>query len=327
MDVAGYPSRENVCSNILAFYFNPGEEHGFGELLLNALFSMCGIAEDGFPATEEVNVIREHYTTNGKRIDIVINHPEFTAGIENKIHHWLANDLDEYSTELNQLGAGKNHILKVVLGLHLIREPLPGDFKSHTYRELWECVRKRLGQRIDLMNQKWLTHLLDFMANTENLTGSTMELMPNDQFFIDHENLINRMNADLSDFQNRLSRRVEELKQLMTESDEVSSLKKLPWVFSSRCLVLDVLLANGESVAFDLWLGISGWELQLFGRDKSHRYALELGDKIIIGSPERTGNGRYVAGRWPIQADLGEIRNALNSWIRKVKTAANELQT
>ena len=326
MDVAGYPSRENVCSNILAFYFDPTEEHGLGDLLLTALFSMCGIAEDGFPATEQVSVIREHYTTNGKRIDLVINHPEFTAGIENKIYHWLANDLDEYSDELNQMGAGKSHILKIVLGLHPLRKPLSGDFQSHTYREFWEYVRKRLGQRIGSLNQKWLTHLIDFMANTENLTGSTMELKLNDQFFIDHEQLINRMNADLNDFLNRLNRRVEELKQLMAESDEGSSLKKLPWVYTSRCLVLDVSLANGEIVAFDLWLRTSGWELQLFGRERSHRYALELGDKIIIGSPERTDNGRYVAERWPIDADLGEIRNALNNWISKVTTAANESQ-
>lgn len=34
MDVAGFPSRENVCSNILAFYLNPAAEHGLGDLLL-----------------------------------------------------------------------------------------------------------------------------------------------------------------------------------------------------------------------------------------------------------------------------------------------------
>ena len=28
MQIAGYPHYENVCSNILAFYLDPAEEHG-----------------------------------------------------------------------------------------------------------------------------------------------------------------------------------------------------------------------------------------------------------------------------------------------------------
>jgi hypothetical protein len=35
MEVAGYPHYENVCSNILAFYFDPSNPHGFGNLLLD----------------------------------------------------------------------------------------------------------------------------------------------------------------------------------------------------------------------------------------------------------------------------------------------------
>lgn len=326
MDVSGYPSRENVCSNILAFYFDPSEEHGLGDLLLTALFSMCGIEEVDFPATENANALREHSTKHGKRIDLVIEHPEFTAGIENKIYHWLANDLEEYADELDQMGARKKHNLKIVLGLHPLREPLAGNFQSHTYREFWEYVRERLGQRISSLNPKWLTHLIDFMDNTENLTGSTMALKPTEQFFIDHEELINRMNADRNDFLNRLNRRVDELRQLMAESEEVKALKKYPWIFAYYCLVLDVSLGNDESVAFDLWLKPSGWELQLFGRGNSHRYALELGDRIISGAPERTDNGRYVAERWPIQADLGEIRDALYNWIQKLIVTANQNQ-
>lgn len=36
MQVAGYPHYENVCSNILAFYLDPQEEHGLGDLVLRS---------------------------------------------------------------------------------------------------------------------------------------------------------------------------------------------------------------------------------------------------------------------------------------------------
>jgi hypothetical protein len=208
MDVAGFPRRETVCSNILAFFFDPSEEHGFGDLLLTALFSMSGVTDDAFPATDQSRIMREYSTAQGKRMDLVIDHPEFTVGIENKIFHWMANDLGEYSQEIDRIAGKKRHKLKLVLGLHPEHGTLPGDFRSHTYREFWSHVRERIGTRISNANAKWLTHLIDFMENTETLTGITMELKPADQFFIDHEELINRLNADRNDFYARLNLRV-----------------------------------------------------------------------------------------------------------------------
>ena len=40
MEIAGYPHFENVCSNILQFYLQPSNEHGFGTLLLDSLFTL-----------------------------------------------------------------------------------------------------------------------------------------------------------------------------------------------------------------------------------------------------------------------------------------------
>ena len=34
MEVSGYPHYENVCSNILSFYFNPNEEHRLNDTVL-----------------------------------------------------------------------------------------------------------------------------------------------------------------------------------------------------------------------------------------------------------------------------------------------------
>lgn len=40
MEIAGYPRFENVCSNILAFYLQPSNEHCFGTLFLDILATL-----------------------------------------------------------------------------------------------------------------------------------------------------------------------------------------------------------------------------------------------------------------------------------------------
>lgn len=40
MDISGYPHYENVCSNILAFYFNPLEEHNLNNLVINSFIKV-----------------------------------------------------------------------------------------------------------------------------------------------------------------------------------------------------------------------------------------------------------------------------------------------
>ena len=44
MEIAGYPHYENVCSNFLAFFFDPEGPHGLGSLFLDALFDSLSIA-------------------------------------------------------------------------------------------------------------------------------------------------------------------------------------------------------------------------------------------------------------------------------------------
>src|SRR6266446_3576161 len=40
LEIANYPHSELACSNILAFFLNPDEEHKLGSLVLNSLFSV-----------------------------------------------------------------------------------------------------------------------------------------------------------------------------------------------------------------------------------------------------------------------------------------------
>jgi hypothetical protein len=54
LEVAGYPHYENVCSNILAFFVDPTNPHGLGNLLLDALVDAGPI--DGITDSAYANV-------------------------------------------------------------------------------------------------------------------------------------------------------------------------------------------------------------------------------------------------------------------------------
>lgn len=114
-EIAGFPSRENVFSNFLKFYFDSRNNHGFGVKVLKALLlTIDGYKEykDEYLKTRDVK--REVTTENLKRIDLIIETSTFVVAIENKVYHVLNNDLEEYSNYL------KNHykkVLKIVLNL------------------------------------------------------------------------------------------------------------------------------------------------------------------------------------------------------------------
>ncbi|MBV6446505.1 PD-(D/E)XK nuclease family protein [Nitrosomonas sp.] len=57
-NVAGYTHYENVCSNILAFYLNPNNEHGLGNLVFASLMHLAGgdeILEQNVQVNRELN--------------------------------------------------------------------------------------------------------------------------------------------------------------------------------------------------------------------------------------------------------------------------------
>jgi len=54
MEVSGYPHYENVCTNILRFYFDPDGDHGLGDLLISAFIRMAKVEEP--PTLKDISV-------------------------------------------------------------------------------------------------------------------------------------------------------------------------------------------------------------------------------------------------------------------------------
>jgi len=62
MQVTGYPHFENVCSNILAFFFNPKEEHNLNDLFIWSLLETTG--EEMMTNVDTVVIERGFCTSN-----------------------------------------------------------------------------------------------------------------------------------------------------------------------------------------------------------------------------------------------------------------------
>lgn len=170
MDVSGYPHYENVCSNILAFYFNPLEEHKLKNLFINSFIKVLinkNLNIETINEVDKVEIDREYTTIKGNRIDIVIQNNDFVIGIENKIDASVYNDLEDYSATLNKLNKKS---IKVLLSLHDNSSIIDkSEFVNVTYQEFFNQLKIDLSSYQD--NNKWLVFLNEFVKSLENFEG------------------------------------------------------------------------------------------------------------------------------------------------------------
>lgn len=267
-NVAGYTHYENVCSNILAFYLNPNNEHRLGNLVFASLMHLAGGDEI---LEQNVQVNRELSTINGGRLDIVVETDRQMIGIENKIFHHLNNDLADYSRSIDEW-AKSNQLSAVKIILSIKAEPESYGFINVTYERLLSLIRRRLGNYASVASQKWLLYLIDFLTSIENLIGGKMEITEADQFFIKNESRVNALLDARNKFLSKLNKMVCELMAVI----EKPPICERQWIYAKSCLVHDFLF-HGNSIAFDLYLSPKGWELQVFGRNTaSEKYLSEL---------------------------------------------------
>ena len=313
--VSGYPHYERVCSNVLAFYLNPQREHGLGDLVLSSLLDIAGYEIGTNLST--VKIDREYYTLNGGFLDLLIVSDAFVIGIENKIYHYLNNDLADYKKTIDQKANLPQKIpIRIVLSLKSVQIPQEVGFINITYRQLWDKVKSNLGFSTSSATHKWIKwviYLYDFMDSTALLGGDNMGFADNDQFFIENDDVIKKLIGDREAFIGRLNTRVIEIKEMIESSDAAPKNFENRWVYNSKCLVHDYIL-SGHEITFDLSIEPKGWTLQLFERHRPlNNYVTQLvsarRDKLIIE------NGRFVIATWPLSSSLEEIKEVLFDWM------------
>jgi len=197
LEICKYPASrfEEVCSRILCFYFSPKEEHGFQDLFLRSLFELLK-AEDVNFYEDEIQVIPEDYA-EGKRLDIVITGSDFVIGIENKITASLYNPLDKYKARIDSYH--KEHSFNLVLSVYEITKAeelekiAANDFKAFTYADFFIHLKKNLAPYSADCDQRYLTHLLDFIKTIENMSTNDSIDRKNSDFFFEKRNEIDEL--------------------------------------------------------------------------------------------------------------------------------------
>jgi hypothetical protein len=329
MEVAGYPHYENVCSNILAFFFDPAAEHGLGDLLLRSFLTMAGHPEVTIP--KGLKITREHAAEQDKRIDLVIDAETFTLGIENKIYHWEANDLENYARVIDALARGKPTApIKAILCLRIrADEPAPkGGFIRYTYPQLWSHVQAMLGQRLQAAHPKWLLYLTDFMETTARLAGQTPEEAGLAEFFSKHHELVERLVSDRQQLLNRVANVVKNIRDHIVAREDVSKYQRSRGIWQTYTLANHFTI-QGKRICIDLVGALSGWSLIMFQLDDHTRAlvaVLRQSTPLLSLFPEiQTEKDCFVLQRWPLHAQEPELEEALVTALRALIEAADSL--
>ena len=191
MEIANFPHREIVYSNILAFLLDSEQVHGFGHLFIRSIMAIysnrCpddwpkeGIDPESVWATEKVD--REAITNTNKRIDILIECADFVVCIENKIWSGLHNDLGEYRKHCEKLSDGHyDRVVGIVLSPNRVTHRNLQDhrFVNITYGDLVDQVRHRMGSYIGSHNTQYQYLLFDFLEQASRI--SKANTMTDDQ--------------------------------------------------------------------------------------------------------------------------------------------------
>lgn len=279
LEISGYPHYENVCSNILRFFLDPNNEHGLKDLFLNSLVKciepdfICDYTQ------ENIEVTREFVTSQKNKLDLLIETGQYVIGIENKIFHFLANDLNDYSQSISaQCKLSEKKPIAIVLSLnHLtnqqdIEKIKVSGFKNITYTDLFENIKKSWGDYITTSNPKYEIFLKDFIKSIQNLIPRTMENKELRNFFKENAEDINELTAEFLNYRNSLFNKVNPLLHMLPKSEYAPNCIK-QWIFKGEggevasCLVHDYLIDNKYRIAIDANIAISGWEITVFGRD------------------------------------------------------------
>jgi hypothetical protein len=172
LDIAGMPHYENVNSNLLRFFFDYTEEHGFQDLFLTSLLELIGNVKD--LRFIDWTVEREVPTKTNKRIDLAIQSvdEDNVIIIENKVYHLLNNDLDDYWDHFVRVN--DNNKIGIVLSLYRMRVD-DNRYINITHQQLCKQVLKNLGNYILNANHKYVIYLKDFIENINSFYMSDIK--------------------------------------------------------------------------------------------------------------------------------------------------------
>jgi len=279
LEIAKFPHSELACSNILAFFLDPNEEHKLGTIVLNSLLEAAAFPERiSAPSPHSVEIIREERTDTNKSIDLVIISGSFVVGIENKIYAEAYNPFEDYKRRLEEI-AKKNkippeNVFKILLSLkpETQTEDLCG-FKPLMYDKFFSILRANIGQRMLDADQRCWIYLVDFITTIQNLRRQytvNKELL---DFFKAHEETALKFYLELRNLEELLRSKTERVAENVKRPEGFprfwfwSSLSDPDetYIYHSWCCDTEI---NGVPVRIEVIVYINrGWEIVVWSRE------------------------------------------------------------
>lgn len=325
MEIAGYPYFENVCSNVLQFYLQPSNEHGFGTLLLDALAML--INKEIVIDRQNIDVRREELTAEGNRIDIVIESDNFVFGIENKVFAGLKNPFDEYAEHLERMCKGRQ-VYKVLLSLRPIQpSPELQGFYPVSYNLFFQQVIANIGSYFLTAQEHHITFLRDFIQTMQNLQKSTAMDMQRLAYFRDNQQNIEMLLTEVNGLREEMREKVKQLKEI-TESDiDVSPYSIASGLWRSSTGLRDVIwytvkLSDSLWLQFDVLLTPAGWTMGFYNRrgsfDQVKQWVEKQGIKVESTTASKLLAYKGECNSLPYEKELEVLRTWILNMLKKL---------
>jgi hypothetical protein len=169
LEVANVNSKENVWTSILSYFCDPQNNHVYGNSFVKAITKSINVDYESVQ-DELIEVKSEYFTNKGNRIDIVIRTGKYIIGIENKVHAYIYNDLEDYADTIDMIALSENlKPLKILLTIEKHSLSI-GSFVNLEYKTLLKQIKMETKH---IENSDW--KLNDFIRTIENTINKTGE--------------------------------------------------------------------------------------------------------------------------------------------------------
>lgn len=265
MELSKYPHFENVCSNILNFYFDTKQPHKLNDLFLKTLVQCLDNDLSQTITLETINCHREYVTSENKRIDLVIETPDSVIAIENKIFHHLDNKLFLYRDCILKNFSDKKHHKLVVLSIK--KENVTDGFESLTYETFFSKLKQNLGFYAVNTNNQYITFLLDFIKTIENhykMEDTNKEMF---DFLLKNTQTIDALINERNQLLNQVNTVVWQLSGMI--NIEATNVNK--WLYQKNTIVFDFTFETFV-VSVDVTINYQSVYAELFVRQNINTY-------------------------------------------------------
>lgn len=255
LEICDYPGSrtEEICSRLLAFFFDTRNPHGMGTLFWDTLIDVY-VEKCNTPKKEEIRDLtffkchaETEVSTKKGRIDLLLTSDNCIVCIENKIWAYLDNDLDDYYEYTN---GNRNHrtALYIIISMRedineilSRRESLKnrGEYVVIFYREFLTKLKQNLGIYITSCSAKYFAILTDWIQFLDN-QGDYMSKISREEenFFKNNDDvlrvLIEKRTAFLNKKKKYDAQRIISIKNLLMTKDENLSVEW--WIYDNTDL-------------------------------------------------------------------------------------------